>query len=1351
MAEARPLVMMSAGKNHDGRSELPAREIVERARAVGHGSAIVDVVAPLAGLLVLRWAAFIEAEQEAIASFNDAVFSPLLPGGLRQPAWADPEWVAKHIAADLASLRRTDAAYAKYAATVGPTVQHAASRDPGLLPLLLTWIAGLPFETAEGRVGAATAFDGLLARVVRDQGRFGGEYTTPQSVVELMLQLVDPRPGDRVYDPCFGVGGLLVAAARRLQASVTTDTAKRWDDVRCNGIFGVEINAASFAVGLCRIVLAGIEQPGLELGDALERPLPRNRAVEGFDCIMAAPPWGGRVSDSRARQYPVPAGGIENLFLQHVMSNLRPGGRAVIALPEGTLFRTGADRQVRKTLLSEFRVDAVVSLPEGAFAPCTGISSSLVVFRRELPASDIRFVRVAAGAWARTSDEVLGAGFRDGAKDGDGVDLADEAATRRDSAKWGDPGAHARVETSRVLRDVPAFVRRERAVSTASDVDGTEVWEVSAKTLAARDFELLAKRTGTDLLDTMLERLRAADPELSILPLEQVATVAQGLSYERSLTTEQRNGGSLAPLVRVGDVVGPHVKRPTLFFTREAMVRVRDDHRLRRGDLLITTSGTVGKVGVVDESVMGAVATKSLVVVRSKEPATPEFLAAILRSPGYQDWIGGHARGSTIQHLSVRTLRKLPVPVPNIPVQDAVLRNLTKGGDALAVLVRHVAGGVSDPLAAWLERPAVVSLLSEKGVPADPAVSLSQFGRELQEVHSVFWNVAKQSVVPDAVVRWLTLMAEYGRVVAGIDAVPLGTARLAALELAKRHLESARDEVGSDESAIGARARLVTAALARLHDQVGAAMLGAVVVKFRTDPQEVVVGVPTEVRLEVRNASASGLRNVRVTTRPDVGGGELGYLAEAAQAEVPLTVVGASAGQPLSVAIEWGALRLDGTPVHGVDSIDILVRSTRDAARAADLGASPYVVGSPIDREEMFFGRADVIDKIRRQLTATTNANVVLLEGNRRTGKTSILKQLQKKETLPGWLIVYCNFQEAEGDSTRAGISTRDVYRFLARTIGWTLFRAGIRAWFPGQPAPDGKRPFQSEFLAARDRAITDEHPFETFELYLGAALEAARPHRVLLMLDEFDKLQEGIDAGVTSPQVPENIRHILQHHQGLSAILTGSRRLKRLREEYWSALFGLGYRVGISSLSNEDAQRLVTEPVAGRLTYLPQARDRVVALCAAQPFLVQSLCNRIFESAASTGERAVTVAAVEEAAVEMVRDNEHFRTLWDYAQTHRRRLLLALCERLGEGPDAVTLDFLSAQLETAGVHVARQAQLGDDLEFLRELELIEFDKSYRGGTYRVGIPLLGLWIRTAIDFDDAKARARAEALEAHP
>ena len=78
------------------------------------------------------------------------------------------------------------------------------------------------------------------------------------------------------------------------------------------------------------------------------------------------------------------------------MANLRPGGRAVVALPEGPLFRLGSDKQVRKTLMSEFSIDSVVSLPAGAFAPWTGIAASLVVFRRATRRSMIRFIRISS-------------------------------------------------------------------------------------------------------------------------------------------------------------------------------------------------------------------------------------------------------------------------------------------------------------------------------------------------------------------------------------------------------------------------------------------------------------------------------------------------------------------------------------------------------------------------------------------------------------------------------------------------------------------------------------------------------------------------------------------------------------------------------------------------------------------------------------------------------------------------------------------------------------------------------------------------------------------------------------------
>ena len=176
-----------------------------------------------------------------------------------------------------------------------------------------------------------------------------------------------------------------------------------------------------------------------------------------------------------------------------------------------------------------------------------------------------------------------------------------------------------------------------------------------------------------------------------------------------------------------------------------------------------------------------------------------------------------------------------------------------------------------------------------------------------------------------------------------------------------------------------------------------------------------------------------------------------------------------------------------------------------------------------------------------------------------------------------------------------------------------------------------------------------------------------------------------------------------------------------------------------MSELPLEDARLLVTQPVEGQLAYLPEARDRVVELCSRQPFLIQSLCNQIFEHASHSDNRMVTVTerVVNTVAQEMVEDNEHFRTLWGYAGTERRRFILALCQQLEEGPDPITLSLLETKLEEYDITLPAGDHLGDDLRFLRELELLKLQDTARGSAYVLAIPLMANWIRQNINFEN--------------
>ena len=186
-------------------------------------------LAPLAGLLIAKWAGYDESEREAVAAFNEESYTPELPEALTLSAWNRPtKRHADEVAAALRKLAangRAGNAAARYVARVAPLVTHAAENSHRTYERLHGWIGRLDLGTPEERALAARLFDDALRAVMATQGRLIGEFVTPRHVADLMLELADPEPGHRVYDPCFGFGELLVGAARRLRAAARSALA----------------------------------------------------------------------------------------------------------------------------------------------------------------------------------------------------------------------------------------------------------------------------------------------------------------------------------------------------------------------------------------------------------------------------------------------------------------------------------------------------------------------------------------------------------------------------------------------------------------------------------------------------------------------------------------------------------------------------------------------------------------------------------------------------------------------------------------------------------------------------------------------------------------------------------------------------------------------------------------------------------------------------------------------------------------------------------------------------------------------------------------------------------------------
>lgn len=1312
----------------------------------------------IAALLLLRWFDQADAEQEAMAVFEDRAYRPPLPAPLQWRHWhalEQPAALAERVQALVEHLEHQESDVVSVGAPwlrrlVAP-LRRLLKVNPCYWLDLLRWIAELPFETPSDRRALLELFDLVLAETGE---AYDGQYQTPANIARLVAALAQPQQGERIYDPCFGSGNFLVAAWQQAE--------RNWQQSRRPGppleVAGIEINEAAFLVGLTRMLLAGIDHPQLELGNSLERTQPNSLSRDGFDLVLANPPIGAKVSRDSGwglQHFAFPTADSVGLFIQHALAQLKPQGRAVITVPEAFLFRGGVERELRRHLLERGQVEAVVGLPAGSFAPYASVKGALLLLRGKGKGGSVDRVRM--------------------------VDAAQLFDARSDS-KGQRKAPVIRFEMALQLAQevLRAELRTPHPLSPGVPEGATgtgglarSVWEVSIEELAAAEWDLTPRRREQggleDLLSTVQEALGS---QVAIAMLKDVAHVTAGRAIRSADLLDEPPAtlgqGRALPYLRIKDLQQGKVVRATSWVQPE-LASVELHWALMPGDVLLSKSGTIGKAAIVRNGAAGAIAGNGLYVLRADpQRLDAGYLQAYLSSPSCQSWLTARARGSVIQHLNRGVLDELPLPLPPLLLQArAAAQFHDHGTDVLAFLLQLSPGGEAERVAAWLAEFSEKLPVFVAGLDATPPLGAME---ALVSMSASPRRWLEQEEVSSAIARWLSPLVETLQPLAGAAQIPPGPGLLSVLQDAERAVLRVVDQA-SGHQPVEAQARAVSERLrewlrALIDDLVSSAEL-----RVTQLPEMLAAGSAAEFTVMVSNAGVLPLRDLRLRTEPDWGIASSRYLAE--RGELPLTLRGDTPkrGERLSLQVQWQGRTLGGGDVSGVMELAIRIADPTAATVQSGLDAlrgNPYVTGSPLDPQHgsaVFYGREKLISQISNQIV--THGNVVLLEGNRRAGKTSILKHLEGRTAIPGWLAVYASLQAAEGAAQAVGVPTAEVFRLIAFELAM-----GVAGLDVDTPLPDGSA-VKREALCGENKldklkenarirkacrgGISDQSPFTDFRDYLDILLEIAdtQGFGIVLMLDEFDKLQEGIDNGVTSPQVPENIRFLIQSHPRFSAILTGSRRLKRLREEHWSALYGLGTSLPVTALDVDSARRVVTEPVRDSLTFSDEAVERIIKLTARQPYLIQCLCNRIYDFASQAKTRSVTLAVVEDASTALVRDNEHFASLWDYAARGpktggcRRQLILLHCALALKRDAHLGFGTLREQIAQVGVET-ETLDLDADLAYLRELDLVELSGQIGDGQYGLAIPLMAQWIEQQQDADVVTSRARAEAEEEH-
>ncbi len=248
----------------------------------------------------------------------------------------------------------------------------------------------IDFNRASDRHEFGDVYEKLLADL-QSAGN-AGEFYTPRAVTQFIVDQVDPKLGEKVLDPACGTGGFLTCAIEHVRKKYVK--TPRDEATLQAAIFGIEKKPLPHLLCVTNMMFHGIEVPSnIRHDNALARPLRDYGPKDRVDVIVTNPPFGGMEEDGIENNFPATFRTREtaDLFLVLLMTLLKPGGRAALVLPDGTLFGEGIKTRIKEKLLEECDLHTIVRLPKGVFSPYTGIKTNLLFFTRGEPTKQVWF------------------------------------------------------------------------------------------------------------------------------------------------------------------------------------------------------------------------------------------------------------------------------------------------------------------------------------------------------------------------------------------------------------------------------------------------------------------------------------------------------------------------------------------------------------------------------------------------------------------------------------------------------------------------------------------------------------------------------------------------------------------------------------------------------------------------------------------------------------------------------------------------------------------------------------------------------------------------------------------------
>lgn len=346
----------------------------------------LDVIEQFTYLLFIKQLDDVETTKENEANFLGVEYETMFPGESQRYRWskfknlgsADEmyELVSNKVFPFIKNLHQDgDSAYARYMGDAIFKIPTAA-----MLSKIVDGIDKLELGDEDSK---GDLYEYLLSKVAT--AGTNGQFRTPRHIIKMMVALVKPKPDDIIIDPAMGSAGFLIEAQKYLRENHADMflNQKLREHFNNTMFYGNDMDRTMLRIGAMNMLLHGVENPNISYRDSLSE---QNTDEEKYSLVLANPPFKGSL-DYEAVSADLlkitKTKKTELLFLALFLRILKKGGRAAVIVPDGVLFgSSNAHKQIRKEIIDNNKLDAVISMPSGVFKPYAGVSTAILIFTK---------------------------------------------------------------------------------------------------------------------------------------------------------------------------------------------------------------------------------------------------------------------------------------------------------------------------------------------------------------------------------------------------------------------------------------------------------------------------------------------------------------------------------------------------------------------------------------------------------------------------------------------------------------------------------------------------------------------------------------------------------------------------------------------------------------------------------------------------------------------------------------------------------------------------------------------------------------------------------------------------------